>query len=203
MNATTITSLTDRLGSRALPEDHLAAATASLDLHQACAAAGLNLSALPGVEQPGQVDIGSVSPQTAVALTRMIRRTIREALRVSERLRAAICAHELDMPEPYVHRGQIVLGEIPLTTADHLVALLGGPQPDPDVELAYWPEAQLLIKRLCQAFKQATRGGFLDPQFYPDCLRCHSDAVLACGSIPVVTARRLARALERQLRAAA
>ncbi|MFI8930591.1 hypothetical protein ACIG3E_23290 [Streptomyces sp. NPDC053474] len=203
MNATTITSLTDRLGSRTLPEDHLAAATASLDLHHACAAAGLNLSVLPGVEHPGQVDLGSVGPETAVALTRMIRRTIKDALRASERLRAAICTHELDMPEPYVHRGQIVLGEIPLTTADRLVGLLGGPQPDPDVELSYWPEAQLLIKRLCQAFKQATHGGFLDPQFHPDCLRCQSDAALACGSIPVMTARRLARALERQPRTAA
>ncbi|MEV0438422.1 hypothetical protein AB0I84_13910 [Streptomyces spectabilis] len=201
MNATAITSPTDRLGSRALPEDHRAAAAASLDLHQACAAAGLNLSALPGVEQPGQVDIGSVSPETAAALTRMIRHSIKGAVQISERLRRALLAHALDMPEPYVYRGRIMLGEISLSTADRLTGLLGGPQPDPDVELDYWPEAQLLLKRLSTAFKQST-GGFLDPDFHPDCLHCNAEALIDLDSIPVMTARRLARALERRPREA-
>ncbi|MEU2558452.1 hypothetical protein ABZ626_03755 [Streptomyces longispororuber] len=191
-----ITSLTDRSGSRALPEARRAAATASFELHHACAAAGLNLSALPSMERPGQVDIGWVSPETAAELTRMIRRTVKEALRASERLRVVFRARGLDVAEPYVHHGRIVLGEISLTTADHLTRLLGGPLPDPDVDLSYWPEAQLLVARLCKAFKRATNGGFLDPQFHPDCLRCDAEAVITMGSIPVVTARRLARALE-------
>ncbi|WP_172387956.1 hypothetical protein [Streptomyces sp. MNP-20] len=199
---TPVTSLTDRLGSGALPDARRAAGSASLDLHHACAAAGLSLSALPSIERPGQVEIGLVSPETAVTLTRMIRRTIKDALRASERLRAVFLARGLDMSDPYVRQGQIVLGEISLTAADRLTGLLGGPQPDPDTELSYWPEAQLLLARFCEAFKQATGGGFIDPEFHPDCLRCNAEALITLGSIPVVTARRLARALERPPEAA-
>ncbi|WJV48887.1 hypothetical protein [Streptomyces flavofungini] len=191
-----ITSLTDRLGPHARPDARRAASTASLDLHNACTAAGLSLSALPSTERPGQVDIGWVAPETADELTRLIRRSIKQALRASERLRAAFHARALDIPDPYVRHGRIELGQLPLAAADRLTGLLGGPLPDPDVELSYWPEAQLLIARLCKAFKQATRGGFLDPQFHPDCLHCNAEALLALGSIPVATARRLADALE-------
>lgn len=192
-----ITSLTDRLGAPARPDARRAASAAALDLHRACDAAGLNLSALPSMERAGQVDIGRVSPETAAELARLVRDSIRRTLGTCERLRAAFRVHCLDIPEPYVHHGRIELGQISLTTADRLTALLGGPLPDPDVELSYWPEAQLLVARLCKAFKHATEGGFLDPLFHPDCLHCNAEALLALGSIPAATARRLARALER------
>ncbi|MEI5100973.1 hypothetical protein RB200_23535 [Streptomyces sp. PmtG] len=143
-----------------------------------------------------------MSAETADELTRLLRRTIKHALRVCERLTAAFCACGLDMPEPYVYRGRIVLGEISLLAADRLTGLLGGPQPDPEAELDYWPEGQLLVERLCTAFKQATGGGFLDPQFLPECLRCDTEALIKLGSIPVVTARRLAGVLERPPEAA-
>ncbi|MGA4842128.1 hypothetical protein [Streptomyces sp. G45] len=201
-NVTPITSLTDRSGPGARPDARRAASAAALDLHSACTAAGLNLSALPSMERPGQVDIGWVSPQTADELTRLIRRTIKQALRVSERLHAAFRTRGLDMPDPYVDHGRIELGAISLITADRLTGLLGGPVPDPEVDLSYWPEAQLLTARLSKAFQRATGGGFLDPQFHPDCLHCNAEAQLALGSIPAVTARRLARALERPPEAA-
>ncbi|MGA4841220.1 hypothetical protein [Streptomyces sp. G45] len=201
-NISPITSLTDRSGSDARPDARRAASAAALDLHHACTAAGLDLSALPSMERPDQVDIGWVSPQTAQELARMIRRTIKQALRVSERLRAVFRTRGLGMPDPYVRHGRIELGAISLTTADRLTGLLGGPSSDPDVDLSYWPEAQLLIARLSKAFQRATGGGLLDPQFHPDCLHCDAEAQLALGSIPTATARRLAHVLERRPQAA-
>ncbi|MEV0257731.1 hypothetical protein AB0H82_26170 [Streptomyces sp. NPDC050732] len=173
-----------------------AAANASLALERASRAAGLNLSALPSMSRTGQVDISSVSPQVASELATLIRRRAKSAFRAAAQLKAAFQSHDLEIPDPHVSNRQICLGDVTLETADRLACLLGAPpQRGSEGELAYWPHTQMLVARLSTAFRQATGGGFLDPEHHPACLRCNTEAHITLGAISPELARRMAGAL--------
>ncbi|MER6031866.1 hypothetical protein [Streptomyces sp. NPDC001851] len=171
---------------------------ASNELNRAVRAAGLSISSMPDMDRPSEyVDLGAVAPETAVELARLIGKSMKRAFRTAEDLRTIFQAHQLNMPDPSVREGEIHLGDVPVETADHLARLLGAPlQPKSHLDFSEWPEAQKVLDRLSDAFNVATRGGFIDLTFHPDCLRCDEVAAISLGSIPVKTARRLVDALQ-------
>ncbi|MFJ5029521.1 hypothetical protein ACIQB5_15660 [Streptomyces sp. NPDC088560] len=153
---------------------------------------------MPSMDGPREyVDLGRVSPETAAELARLIQRSMRRAYRTVDSLRAVFEARGLAVPGLAVWDGRIDLGDVSIETADRLACLLGAPpQPGSRMELSEWSEAHEVVDRLGDAFKTATRGGFLDLLFHPDCLRCDALAAVRLGSIPVKSARRLATAIE-------
>ncbi|WP_127201738.1 hypothetical protein [Streptomyces sp. Z26] len=58
--------------------------------------------------------------------------------------------------------------------------------------------AQQVAARLRRAFQEATGGGFLDLITHPWCQRCGAEAAIELGDLPLDTARRLVRALQRE-----
>ncbi|MGW3199230.1 hypothetical protein ACWDBD_32625 [Streptomyces sp. NPDC001118] len=150
------------------------------------------------MDRPTQyVELGKVTPETAVELARMIRTAMRRAYRTVNDLAAVFEAHGLDIPDLSLEDGAIKLGDVSVETADRLACLLGAPpQQESSLDLNEWTEAHKVMDRLFLASKTITRRGFVDVQFHPDCLRCNSDAAIGLGSITVKTAKRLATALQ-------
>ncbi|WP_274558100.1 hypothetical protein [Streptomyces spiramyceticus] len=172
---------------------------AAIELDRALHAAGLKaLSPIPmGSERPGYIGLNDIHANTALELARLIRKAMKSAFKTAEALRSAFRAHGLDMPDPAVYGGKIHLGDISLATADRLACVLGAPpQRDSPLDLTEWPEGQQVLDRLSSAFKAATRGGFLDLYFHPDCLRCNKEAEMTLGDLNVRTARRFVTALQ-------
>ncbi|MEU4931052.1 hypothetical protein AB0G54_31885 [Streptomyces yokosukanensis] len=171
---------------------------ASNELNRAARAAGLSISPMPEMDRPTEyVDLGKVAPETAAELARLIRSGMRRAYRTVDDLQVVCQAHGLAIPDLSVQEGKIDLGDVSVDAADRLACLLGAPpQPESRLDLNEWSEARKVMDRLSCAFKAATRGGFIDLYFHPDCLRCDTDAAISLGSIPVKTARRLVNALQ-------
>ncbi|MEV7085914.1 hypothetical protein AB0O07_08470 [Streptomyces sp. NPDC093085] len=170
------------------------ASHAEIELDNVLRAAGLRVS----TKVPSEGSLLMLSPfdaATAIELTRLIRQGMKRTYRIVEALRTLLGGHGLEAPGICVDRGKIRLGDVSVPTADRLACLLGAPPQDIRVDLTEWPEAQQVIDRLGSAFKTATGGGFLDPLFHPDCLRCDEIAAVELGSIDVRTARRLVAVL--------
>ncbi|MFC8076158.1 hypothetical protein ACFUN8_11550 [Streptomyces sp. NPDC057307] len=115
----------------------------------------------------------------------------------ADALRAALREHGLDLPGLSVEQGKVSLGDVTATTADRLARLLGAPVQKVERNLAEWPEAQQVMRRLGAAFRTATGGGFLDLYFHHDCVRCDRDAALTLGPINQHDAQRLLSSLSR------
>lgn len=115
----------------------------------------------------------------------------------ADALRAALREHGLDLPGLSVEEGKVSLGDVTVTAADRLARLLGAPVQRVERNLAEWPEAQRVMRRLGRAFRTATAGGFLDLYFHHDCVRCDRDAALTLSPISQPEARRLLAFLSR------
>ncbi|MEU9777245.1 hypothetical protein [Streptomyces sp. NPDC047968] len=177
------------------------ASEAARELDRVLSATGLPIGLSPR-DRTGEnplIQLPAISPAQAVELTRLLRRAMRRTYRAAEALLAAVRAHGLaDFPEPLVYRGRIRLGDVPVHTADRLACLLGAP-PQPDLaEIPDWPEGSQVMERLGVAFRQATKGRFMDTQFHPYCQRCEADPAITLGDIDVDTARRLTAALQAE-----
>lgn len=115
----------------------------------------------------------------------------------ADALRAAFRDHGLDVPDLAVEEDKVSLGDITVTTADRLARLLGAPEQRVERNLAEWPEAQQVMRRLGAAFKAATGGGFLDLYFHHDCVRCDRDAALTPSPISRREAQQVLSALPK------
>ena len=116
----------------------------------------------------------------------------------ADALRAAMREHDLDVPGLSVEQGRVSLGDVTVTTADRLAHLLGAPVQKVERNLAEWPEARQVMRRLGAAFKAATGGGFLDLYFHHDCVRCDRDAAVTLGPIKLTEAQQLVSSLLRR-----
>ncbi|WP_330174241.1 hypothetical protein OG875_12255 [Streptomyces sp. NBC_01498] len=114
----------------------------------------------------------------------------------ADALSAKLRQHRLHIPGLAARQDSIVLGDVTVTTADHLALLLGAPAQQVQRNLDQWPEAQQLMRRLGAAFRTVTGGGFLDLYFHHDCVRCDSDAALTLGPIGPREAELLLSAIQ-------
>lgn len=172
---------------------------AASELGEIFRAVGINVSLVAVNDDDDRapfINLGTVDAATGFELVRRIRKGMKPLLQTANALQAAFLAHELDIPDPIIYHGKIILGNISVPAADRLACLLGAPSQQEVVDLTEWPEAQQVVDRLGDAFVEATRGGFIDPKLHPECLRCQEDAAIQLGTIDVRTARRLASALE-------
>ncbi|MDF2257197.1 hypothetical protein [Streptantibioticus ferralitis] len=169
---------------------------AAIDLRRACTAAGLRLSPWTNTERKPCVDVGTTDPATALHLARLIRKSLKRAFKTADVLSSAFQAHGLDVPTPHVYGAKIRLGNVSICTADRLACVLGAPSQPELAETPDWPEGQQVLDRLDAAFKQATRGGFMDTYFHPYCQRCGGEPAITLGDLTLRTARRLVTALQ-------
>ncbi|NEA53564.1 hypothetical protein G3I60_05185 [Streptomyces sp. SID13666] len=172
---------------------------AASELGEIFRAVGINVSRVVVNDDDDRapfINLGTVDAAAGFELARRIRKSMKPLLQTANALQAAFIAHELEVPAPIIYHGKIILGNISVPDTDRLACLLGAPSQEEVVDLTQWPEAQQVVDRLGDAFKKATRGGFLDPKFHPECLRCQEDAAIQLGTIDARTARRLASALE-------
>ncbi|MCZ4098953.1 hypothetical protein G3I60_42765 [Streptomyces sp. SID13666] len=146
------------------------------------------------------ISLGNVDAATALDLARRVRESMKPLFRAGDALHRAFLACDLETSGPHVESGRLQLGKVSVPTADRLACLLGAAPQDEGRDITEWPEAQKVVERLGKAFKTATRGGFLDPTFEPECFKCHCDAEIDLGSLGLRTGRRLAGALQATAR---
>ncbi|MCX4659126.1 hypothetical protein [Streptomyces uncialis] len=184
----------------AQPPGLLALPEAIRDLNSVCREAGLTLMVCPNPDAPGrEATLGPVDPTTVRQMTGLLRISMERTYDTVAALRSTLEAHGIKSPDLGVVAGEIVLGDLTVPDAERLAQVLGaplrGPEEDPVVELADWPQGKEVVDRLDRAFRQAT-DGFLDLAFHPDCCRCGETPAVSTGAITVGTARRLLDALE-------
>ncbi|WP_198358394.1 hypothetical protein [Streptomyces fildesensis] len=146
------------------------------------------------------ISLGNVDAATAFDLARRVRESMKPLFRAGDALHRAFLACDLETSGPHIASGRLQLGKVSVPTADRLACLLGAAPQDEGRDITEWPQAQQVVERLGKAVKRATRGGFLDPTFDPECFKCHCDAEIDLGSLDLRAGRRLAGALQAAAR---
>ncbi|MGY3681540.1 hypothetical protein [Streptomyces sp. TE33382] len=148
-------------------------------------AAGIKL---PGLrpDARGLVELGSVVPTTATALTRELRSGLTREYEATQAVRQAAAAAGLRMQPPMVVRRRVHLGDIELDTAERLEALLR-PEGTSPADAADEPDRAAdpdrVAERLISRLREVTDGGFLNATYFGRCPRCGGHELIELDSV--------------------
>ncbi|MGW7521796.1 hypothetical protein ACWGJ2_40150 [Streptomyces sp. NPDC054796] len=166
-------------------------------LEMALHAAGLPLSLyvpVPTGTNPPRLAFGTTDADTALALTTLIHKGLKEHHRARRKLGAALERHGLRAPGLAVCQGTVVIGEIPVEDAAALAHLLGEPTGGLDF---YEPREGPRITGLLYRALTDLLGHAVDVAYHSFCRRCHSFPAVEVGALDPGAARRLAAALRK------
>ncbi|MCX4970471.1 hypothetical protein OHA98_38135 [Streptomyces sp. NBC_00654] len=171
--------------SAGVPADEVDPVGVMTKLESVLNAAGIKL---PGLrpDARGLVELGSVVPATATALTRELRGGLAREYETAEAVRQAAAAAGLRMQPPMVVRRRVHLGDIELDTAESLDDLLSpaGTSPaDSADEPDRTADPEQVAARLIARLREVTGGGFLNATFFGRCPRCGGHELIELDSV--------------------